>query len=434
MQGQVACRPEGCCTSGNEQMNPIAIDGRRLLGELAELSQIGAQPGGGVTRLAYSPTDLEVRSWFVDRAQQARLDVTVDPVGNILATESRCEPPVLSGSHLDSVPHGGRFDGALGVLAALEAVRAICSQTDPQERRPLGILVLAAEESSRFGTGCLGSRTIVGDLRAEDLKQLADAEGTDYFEALRQAGLQPDRIADARRTSGWFHEFVEIHIDQADDLYRAGVPVGVITGIAAPTRLWVEVRGQRAHSGAALMSERRDALTGAAELILAVETAARARVDDAIVGTVGVVRLEPESMNMVPGFVKLGVDIRGTDAEIVNETAGEVIRQARRIGQSRHLEIDVAFLQRGQPVQIPESRIAALEQACRAAGAECIRMVSRSAHDAMYLAQHGPISMVFVRNPAGVSHSPHEAANDEDVVRATEVLATYMAWAATRAE
>jgi hydantoinase/carbamoylase family amidase len=290
--------------------------------------------------------------------------------------------------------------------------------------------VLAAEESTRFGSACLGSRAIVGDLRAEDLHSLADVDGVTLFEALKQAGLRPEQFAAAHREPGWFHEFVEIHIDQADDLARAGAPLGLITGIAAPTRLWIILQGQQAHSGAALMPERRDALAGAAEFILAVEAAAKARAEQEIVGTVGVLRVEPGSMNTVPGRAELGVDIRGIDAEVIEQVVEAVTETAYQVAERRRLTAEVSLVSRATPAQIAPTQLAALAEACRSMGAAQIPMVSRSAHDAMYLGQHGPISMLFVRNPAGVSHNPAEAARDEDIVLAGSVLATYLGWLA----
>jgi hydantoinase/carbamoylase family amidase len=413
-------------------MIPIEIDRRRLLNELTELGQIGADPAGGVTRLAYSPADLEARSWFTDRAQSCGLEVSIDPIGNILALEpwGGREPPVLSGSHLDTVPHGGRFDGMLGVMSALEAIRSIRSRTDLRRRRPLGVLVLAAEESSRFGAACLGSRTIVKDLQQDELNTLLDAHGVSLYEALNQAGLAPDRFSEAQHLPGWFYEFVEIHIDQADDLSRAGVPLGVITAIAAPTRLWIKFQGQQAHSGAMQMHKRRDAMAGAAELVLAVEAAARAYADRGIVGTVGVLRVQPGSMNTVPGLAELGIDIRGIDPSTIDDVVQQVTQATHRVAEKRDLSADVSVLWRSRPVQVLENRLASLEEACQAVGAKQMRLVSRSAHDAMYLGQHGPVSMLFIRNPAGISHNPNEDARDEDIILGAAALSTYLAWRA----
>jgi allantoate deiminase/N-carbamoyl-L-amino-acid hydrolase len=413
-------------------MVPIQVDGQRLLDHLVELAQIGADPTGGMTRLAYSPTDQQARAWFVSKAEEIGLAVSIDPVGNMLALEPGAGNglPVLSGSHLDTVRRGGRFDGMLGVAAALEAVRAIRHRPDLPRGRPLGVLVLAAEESTRFGSVCLGSRTIVNDLPADALQTLADANGVTLFEALQQAGLAPERLSEARRKPGWFYEFVEIHVDQADDLVRAGVPVGIITGIAAPTRLWITVEGQQAHSGAALMSERRDALTGAAEIVLTVESTARTLAEREIVGTVGVLRVQPGSMNTVPGLVELGVDIRGIKATTVDQVVEQVKQAADQVAEKRRLTVKVSVVSRARPVQVSQRQIDRLIEACQTAGVEQIRLASRSAHDAMYLGQHGPISMLFVRNPAGISHNPAEEARDEDIIAAGSVLATYLAWLA----
>lgn len=415
-------------------MNLIEVDGKRLLNELAIVGQIGADPAGGVTRLAYTPPDLTARSWFIDQAEKAALTVSIDAAGNVLALEKDAgnESPVLSGSHLDTVPNGGRFDGMLGVIAALESVRAIRQQVGTANRRPLGILVLAAEESSRFGSGCLGSRMLIQELQTKALQTLTDAQGISLFQAMKQVGLQPDRLVEAARKPGWFHEFVEIHIDQADDLFRKSVPVGIITAIAAPTRLWVTFDGQQAHSGATLMNQRHDALAGAAELILAVEESASARIEQEIVGTVGVLKIKPGSMNVIPGRAELGIDIRGIDPATVAAVVQQVTETAQQVAEKRGLLANISTISHTQPMPIAPERVSALEAACQTAGAKHMRLVSRSAHDALYLGQHGPVSMLFIRNPAGISHNLAEAAWDQDIIAGTSVLATYLAWSATQ--
>jgi hydantoinase/carbamoylase family amidase len=259
---------------------------------------------------------------------------------------------------------------------------------------------------------------------------LVDSQEVALAEALAQAGLVPEHIEEVQRQPRWFHEFVELHIDQADDLDRTGAPLGVITAIAAPSRLWIKIQGQQAHSGATIMANRRDALTGAAEVILAVESIARAYAERNIVGTIGVLRLLPGSMNIVPGLVELGVDIRGVDSTTVEQVLKQVTETTQRIAEERDLQADISVLWRGQPVQIATDRVADLARACRVVGTNPFRLVSRAAHDAMYLGQHGPISMLFVRNPAGISHNPAEDARDEDIILGASALATYIAWRA----
>jgi hydantoinase/carbamoylase family amidase len=403
------------------------IDSQRLLKNLSDLRKIGADPAGGVTRLAYTPADRIVRDWFIEQVQAEGLAASVDPIGNILAVEPGDGPPVLCGSHLDTVRGGGSFDGTLGVLAALEAVQTIRRHSQPPTRRRLGILMLAAEESTRFGSACLGSRAIVGDLTADSLTTLKDANGVSLGEALQQAGLHPDRFDQTRRSSGWFHEVVELHIDQADDLERTGHPLGIITAIAAPTRLWVTITGEQAHSGAALMAERRDALIGAAEVTLAVEAAARAAAHQEIVGTVGVLRVHPGSMNTVPGMVELGIDIRGVEAATIEDVVQRVTDSIRQITRNRGLTANIHLMSKTDPVQISQERQAAMQSACEAIGAKFRSMVSRAAHDAMYLALHGPINMLFVRNQGKISHNPAEHARDEDVALGAVALTAYLA-------
>ena len=407
----------------------LQIDQQRLLKNLNRLSHIGADPAGGVTRLAYTPADLIARRWFIEQVQAEGLVVESDPIGNILAVEPGEEPPVLAGSHMDTVRRGGSFDGTLGVLAALEAVQTVRRHSRPPTRRRLGVLMLAAEESTRFGSACLGSRAIVGDLPADSLSTLTDAGGISLGKALQEAGLRPDQFVQTRRAPGWFHEFVELHIDQADDLEQSGHPLGIVTAIAAPTRLWVTISGEQAHSGAALMTDRRDALTGAAEAVLAVEREARAAAQQEIVGTVGVLRVHPGSMNTVPGQVELGVDIRGISRPAIEAVVHRVTESIQEICRRRHLTTDMKLVSTAEPVQIAQDRQRTLQQACETVGANVRPIVSRAAHDAMYLARHGPINMLFIRNQGKISHNPAEYACDEDVGLGAAALAAYLAQA-----
>ena len=410
-------------------MTQPKINAKRLLDDLTALGRIGAEVDGGVTRLAYSREEQNARTWFIARAQEAGLSTTIDNAGNVLALEpDRGDArPILSGSHLDTVPAGGRFDGMLGVVAALEAVRAIRQQTSAQSRRPLGVLALSAEESSRFGAACLGSRMLAGLLPPAALDNLTDARGISLRTAMHQVGLQPEPMSEISKQPGWFAEFVELHIDQSDDLARAGVPLGVITGIAAPTRLRIVMHGRQAHSGATPMPARRDALAGAAELALAVERAAISRSQQGIVGTVGVFTIAPGAMNVIPGRAELGVDIRGVDYALVQETATEIEEAARTIARRRGLDAEISLISQSQPLRIPAQRVTALMNVCRELGVPAIPMISRAGHDTLYLSHLGPVSMIFVRNPAGVSHNRTELARDEDVIAGASVLAAYLA-------
>ncbi|MCC6904522.1 MAG: Zn-dependent hydrolase [Anaerolineae bacterium] len=403
------------------------IDTERLLRSIRDLAALGQDQAGGNTRLAYTPPDTEARCWLLDQLAHSGFSVMVDALGDIFALEPGALPdasPLLSGSHIDTVPQGGKYDGALGVLVALEAIRSIM-QADPYagQRHPIALLVTGTEESSRFNLSCMASRLLTGDLDPAVIDSACDADGVTIREALAGAGLPVERLAELRRTPGWFREFIEVHIDQSFDLERAGVPLGVVTGIAAPVRLRVVLEGLAEHSGATPMPPRRDALAGAAEVILAVEHAARSRAERGAVGTVGVINAEPGSINTIPGRVTLGVDLRAAEAALLAELEQEVTQAVYEVASRRALTASIETLSRAVPVTIPEERLTRLEAACEATGAGSIRLVSRAAHDTMYLSQHGPVAMLFVRNPAGISHNPAEAARDEDIVLSARVLA-----------
>jgi len=268
---------------------------------------------GGITREVYTPTyaaALErVAEWMRDAGREVRLDA----VGNLLGRWAGSDPgdaAVLTGSHVDTTLNAGRYDGVVGVLGAIEAVRAM-RRLGIRPRRSVEVVVWAGEEP-RFGTGCIGSRMATGELGRDDLDRLSDRDGTSLAEALRAAGFDPDRLEDARVAPERVHALVELHIEQGAVLEARGEQIGVVTAIAAPHDLRLTLRGAATHAGATPMALRRDALAGAAEVVLALERLAREAGSAATVGTVGVMRVAPGAINVVPGEVSLDVDVRGT--------------------------------------------------------------------------------------------------------------------------
>ena len=397
----------------------------RLLADLDAFAAIGGDGQGGVTRLAFTPEDQSARNLFQDKLAAAGLDVRVDAIGNIFGRRRGRDgglPPLLLGSHLDSVPKGGRFDGTLGVLSALEVIRML-DDARLETHRPVELACFAAEESSRFGLGTLGSKAVVGKLAPEMLDALRDAEGRTLAEALRECGLSPDHLGEVRRRSGEYHAYLELHLEQGAVLEHAGFPVGLVTGIAAPTRFGVTYMGRADHSGATPMGLRRDALVAGAELVLSVRRVVLTHGSPTSVGTVGVLRVQPGAMNVIPGQASLGIDLRDIDSDAKRRIAKKVQAAARRIARKWNLDASIETLTDESPVPLPERIRQISAAACQACGIPFLEIPSGAGHDAMYIAEIAATGMIFVRCREGISHNPAELVEPQDIAAGAAALA-----------
>jgi hydantoinase/carbamoylase family amidase len=401
-----------------------AVNAERIREELRAFARIGYRADGGMHRLAFSRADRQARQRFVYRLRQLGLAVDVDAFGNVFGwlTDQAADPtlpPVLLGSHLDTVPGGGRFDGTAGVVAALEVVTVV-REHGLRLTRPLGVVAFSCEESSRFGRGTLGSALVAGTVTPDEILDLRDSQGTTLRQILARSGLYPELLATVRRPPGAFAAYLELHIEQGRVLESTGAVIGIVEAIAAPTRLWVTVVGQADHAGATPMPLRRDALTGAAEIILAVERLALSHPGS--VGTVGVVRVEPGAINVIPGRVELGIDLRSADAGTKAALVTAVQQALAVIARERELDVACATLTDETPVPLDPAIIALLEQCAAARQLPYRRMISGAGHDAMQIAQICPAGMILVPSRAGISHNPHEWTAPDDIAQGTQVL------------
>ena len=313
----------------------------------------------------------------------------------------------------------------VGVLGAIEAVRSLRDAGFAPER---GVEVVAvAGEEPRFGTGCIGSRALVGALGPDALDALRDRDGVSLAQALRDAGFDPARIGEARLDPGTVHAFVELHIEQGAVLETHGEPIGVVTAIAAPHDLRLILRGAATHAGATPMALRRDALAGAAEVMTALERLARESPSGTTVGTVGVLRLRPGAINVVPGEVELDVDVRDSDLAAREAVVGRLLETAREIAARRGLEVEAQPIVEDAPVQCAGAVVAAAEAACEELALPFRRMTSGAYHDAMILAAAVPVGMVFVPSAGGISHHPDEYTAPEQLDAGVRVLAGVLA-------
>jgi ureidoglycolate amidohydrolase len=410
----------------------ISIDAARLLAELqtlATFTSIEADPRGtAVTRVVFSPDDLRARAWLTSLAEAAGLSVRVDAVGNTFFRWAGTEPDlpaVATGSHIDAIPHAGMYDGTVGVLGGLEAIRAL-QRSGIRPRRSIELVLLTSEEPTRFGIGCLGSRLISGTLDPTAADALHGAQrGTEdeTLATVRTAAGFTAPLSTVRLPAGHYHAWVELHIEQGPLLEREGIPLGIVTAIAAPAGYRFTLEGFGGHAGALLMPDRRDALCAAAELILSIEQHALATGVIDTVATVGTCDVYPGAVNSVPSKVTLQLDIRDTDPTRRESVMQSVRADIASITARRGVKISESLVNADQPATCSPHIVAVLDEVCRNLNIAPKHMVSRAYHDSLFMAQVAPIAMLFIPCHNGVSHRPDEYASPTDIALGARVLA-----------
>lgn len=397
------------------------INAERLWSRLSELAEIGKSEGSGVTRLSLTEEERAAKDLVASYMQEAALEVREDAAGNLIGRREGRDPEapaVLVGSHVDSVPNGGDFDGPLGVLAAVEALQ-VMDERGLTVERPIEAVVFTDEEGARFEFGMIGSRAMAGTLTPEDLTR-EDKEGISIAEAMRAYGLTPERIDKAAREQGSVHAYVELHVEQGKILESKALPVGVVTGIAGPVWLRFTLEGEAAHAGTTPMSVRRDALAAAAAVMGRIEREAAGT--GTSVGTVGQLDLEPGGINIIPGRASFSLDLRDIDEEVRDEVEARIMDEAEHICEERSISFKNKILQRLSPVPCSDLVRDAARKACEELGYEPFELASGAGHDGMQLAGLCPIGMIFVRSKNGLSHNPDEWSSKEDCAAGAEVL------------
>src|SRR5712691_3871460 len=318
----------------------LQVDAPRLIAEIEALAAISDAEAPAVTRIVFTPTDLEARAWLKARCEEAGLAVRQDPIGNTFVRWTGSDPAlpaVGTGSHIDAIPNAGKYDGVVGVLGGLEAIRTL-QRSGFRPRHSIELLVFTSEEPTRFGIGCLGSRLLSGTLSADAARRLTDTGGKSLEQVRRQAGMAGD-LEDVKLLQGYYKGFVELHIEQGPLLERQGIPLGVVTNIAAPASLRISIEGAGGHAGGVLMPDRKDALCAAAELILAVENAARSSGTVDTVATVGICEVFPGAVNSIPSRVGMTLDIRDTNLARRDGAMQTIERASRDIAAKRQVSI-----------------------------------------------------------------------------------------------
>lgn len=399
----------------------VGADPRRIARFLREIGDIGKDPAGGWWRPAFGPEEREAHAVFGEHARDLGLTTKTDAVGNTTAELAGASGgrALASGSHLDSVPRGGGFDGVAGVAAALEVARIL--REEGGTRRPYRIFVFGGEEGARFGMPCIGSRVATGAIGAGTLETLTDRRGLSVAECARDVGLSPGRAAEAAWPADSLHAFVELHIEQGRVLEGRGAAIGIVDAIAGSTRIELTFTGNADHSGATPMPLRQDALVGAGEFIVEVEN--RAYPYRTAVATVGDLDVEPGSFTTVPGVARLSLDVRDSDSERQRELAEELIDEALRIASRRSLELSAALVSDQSPVVLHKPVREQLALAASQTGETFRILASGASHDAAHVAKIAPTGMVFVPSRHGKSHTPEEWSSVEDIARGAEVIA-----------
>ncbi len=406
----------------------LTIDRDRVIHDLETLAEFTATPAPSVTRVLFSDQDRQARGYFQSACVEAGLTVRSDAVGNVFARwEGKASrlPAVATGSHCDAIPHSGRYDGTVGVWGGLESIRALRSAGFcPQ--RSIELIMFTAEEPTRYGIGCLGSRLMAGVLDPQVADQLCDEDGQTLATTRAACGFNGP-LADVRLAHNHYAAFVELHIEQGPLLEREGIPIGVVTHIAAPAALRVDYVGAGGHAGAVLMPDRKDALLPAAELSLVVAVAAREDGGDDTVATTGVLDVFPRAINSIPARTHLEIDVRDTQLARRDLVMARIIAEAKAIG-ARHGQVaKIEVISQDAPAESAAHIVTTIEEACQEAGVPHRRMISRAYHDCLFMAVICPAAMIFIPCRDGVSHRPDEYSAPEDIVAGIEVLAHTLA-------
>lgn len=397
----------------------MAGESMHIMRQLEGLSEIGRTASGGVTRLGLTRENAAAKDMVAAWMRDAGLTVRYDAAANLIGRLGTAGPAIVLASHLDSVLDGGRFDGPMGVLIALEVARRLAPRQE-QLSTPIEVIAFSDEEGTRFGTGFFGSRAMLGELPA-DILDRRDRAGISIAQALEELGYASQEIGTAARHPDEIAAYLEVHVEQGAVLDQLGYPVGVVSGIAGPAHLLVTMKGRADHAGATPMYLRRDPLLAAADVILAAERLA-VKASSTAVATVGTTRVEPGAVNVIPGLAQFSLDVRDVDKASRDGLLHSILAHLEAVCGAREIEWLVEEHLRVDPVALSPRIQSVLQQACEEAGVPAHTMPSGAGHDAMIFAPRVETGMLFVRSRGGVSHSPAEQTDEADIATAADVL------------
>jgi N-carbamoyl-L-amino-acid hydrolase len=411
----------------------ISINKNRLQSEIDELALITEAEPPVVTRVLFSEADLRGRAFVEKLCREAELKIREDAVGNIFARWEGSDKKlsaVATGSHIDAIPNAGKYDGVVGVLGAIEAIRAL-KKSSFRPKRSIELIIFTAEEPTRFGIGCLGSRLLGGVLPPEKATGLKDRAGK-HLEFWRKRGGCKGKLASVKLSKKFYSAFVELHIEQGPILEKEKISIGIVEKIAAPSSLRIHLTGVGGHAGAVLMPERHDAGLAGAEISLAVEHAAKTSGSADTVGTTGIFRIEPGAVNSVPCRAYLEIDLRDTQVTTRDAALKQIEKAAQLICKRRGVKLELERVNVDPPAICDAALVKTISEICRAQKISCQKMISRAYHDSLFMAQICPTTMIFIPSFKGYSHRPDEFSSPEQIGKGTRILAECLALIASR--
>lgn len=413
------------------QINKASTE--RIKRDLETLSKYNSTPGQGITRVLFTETELRGRAFIKERMWENGLEVREDEIGNIfgkLSGENSGLAPVWTGSHIDTVLNAGMFDGTVGVIGGMEALRAI-RESGLKHERDIEVIVYTSEEPTRFGLGCLGSRALAGELTAEEAKTLiddgsfssADEGRVSLYDVLENLGYDAPRLSNVKRNPGDVYGAVELHIEQGAVLEHLGRKIGVVSTISAPTDIKVKVQGIQEHAGATPMYLRKDALSAAAQMILQLEGFAQSAENKSTVATVGKVEVFPGATNVIPGEVNFTIDMRSSVMAEKEEILRKLDSLVENVSATRKVRVTKELVSHEAPADADPHIVGMLETICEESQVAYNKMVSGAYHDSMFLSKFAPFGMIFVPSRKGISHHMDEWTDFADIALGTDILA-----------
>ena len=400
----------------------------RLLADLAALAGFSDQAPPGISRLVFAEADQKARAWLKGQCSTAGLVIREDAVGNLFARWVGSKPELAAvgtGSHIDAIPHSGMYDGTVGVLGGLEAIRRL-QQSGFVPQRSIELLMFTAEEPTRFGLGCLGSRLLSGGLGSGADDALRDPDGH-TLKQLRVAAGFSGPLDGVRLKEGYYAAFVELHIEQGPLLEKEGQAIGIVTSIAAPAASRITVEGVGGHAGGVLMAGRRDAFCAAAEIVLAIEASALATGSEDTCATVGKCQVHPGAINSIPSRVEMEIDVRDTTEERRNQVLQSIRAACERVAGKRNVVVTITPINADAPARSDPRVVEAMVRAARDHGLSYQMMVSRAYHDSLFMSRIAPVGMIFIPCRGGVSHRPDEYSSPAALENGVRVLAGTLA-------
>lgn len=396
---------------------------KRLQKTLNKINEFGYSDKG-INRLAYSTEEQAGLEYLIHEMKEAGMDIQRDAIGNVIARREGTNPDlpaVACGSHIDTVYDGGQYDGTVGVVAGLEVIRML-NDKEIMTKHPIELIIFACEESARFGVATIGSKAMTGQMEKAAVLDLQDKDGISFAEALQERDLDVEGWNQVERHEKSLKVFYEVHVEQGIVLEHEQKQIGVVTGIAAPTRFDLKVSGQAAHSGATPMWLRKDALLGAAEIALEIERAGRLEASKGTVATVGYCNVSPGAMNVVPGEVALQIDIRSIEQQSKQNVVQKMLHKIDEVSEQRGVLVEYNQLCDEEPVKIDDQVKASIKDTCHQLGLTYNEMPSGAGHDAMNMAKRYPTGMIFVPSKDGISHNKDEYTSIDDMMNGVLVL------------